>query len=471
MKGIGDHRPLGYSPGVRSRVDAGAPLKAPAIAVEQGRAELSSPQDSVATFRAGPLKPQPLSASQKKALVEGYKTSTLRLAQREAIVVGGGPGGLAAAITLAKMGVKVTVLEARANEAGDKPAHARPHQISLRQDSLDTLKTLGAYDQVMEKSGFVSKEVHIRARDGEQHHEEKVPEGKSHKPTGIGVINPNSLLTDSVSQVRISDIETSLYEQALKHGVEVKSGVQATLTPQAEGNSYSVGIRKVEKDAESGYRPMGETTDLGIPDLVVVADGAGSPTRAALGIGVREESAAKNYLGGHVQKGLGAETRKATVLEPDGSKRHVMGTGHAKYDQTWVSVEITPDEAKLSPKERAQLLADKAQVVMGQEVTTADIGWGAGQLTTVQNRRAERTTAGDNVVLLGDSAGTGSVWVGGGLNLALTTHLSALKNVMTRIQSGSDRGVAMEIYDKTVQWATSVWHKAGAAELGPSLQR
>lgn len=467
MKGIGDHRPLGYTPGVKPRVGDSARPKAPANnIVGQGRGELSAPQDSVAPFRAGPVKPQPLSASQKKVLTENYKTASLQAAQREAIVVGGGPGGLAAAITLAKMGVKVTVLEARANETGDKPAHARPHQISLRQDSLEMLKTLGAYDQVMDRSGFVSKEVHIRDQDGQQHHEEKVPEGKSHKPNGLGVISPKSLLTDSVSQVRISDIETSLYEQALEHGVEVRSGVQATLTPHADGSSYSVGIRRVEKDAESGYRPVGETTELGTPDLVVVADGAGSPTRTALGIGVREESAAKNYLGGHIQKGLGAETRKATIFEPDGSKRHVMGTGHAKYDQTWVSVEITPEEAKLSPKERAQLLADKAQVVMGGDVTTADIGWGAGQVTTVQNRRAERTTAGDNVVLLGDSAGTGSVWVGGGLNLALTTHLSALKNVMTRIQSGSDKAVAMEIYDKTVQWATSTWHKAGAAELG-----
>lgn len=467
MKGIGDYRPIGYNPAIKSRLDKPSVNKAVPDMLPQAGA--SGPTDSVAEFRGGPLKPQ-LSQEQRKALVESFKAESLKSAQKEAIVVGGGPGGLAAAITLAKMGVKVTVLEARANEAGDKPAHARPHQISLRQDSLNTLKNLGAYDQVMEKSGFVDKEVHIKSKDGLHHHEEKIPEAKAHGENKLGLISPNTLLTDSVSQVRISDIETSLYDQAVKHGVEIKSGVQATLAPSADGKSYSVGIQKVQKDAETGYKPVGEMTDLGTPDLVVVADGAGSPTRTSLGIGVIEESASKNYLGGHIQKGLGAETRKATIVEADGSKRHVMGTGHAKYDQTWVSVEITPEEAKMSPKERAQLLADKAQVVMGQEVTTADIGWGAGQLTTVQNRRAEKTTAGDNVVLLGDSAGTGSVWVGGGLNLALTTHLSALKNAMTRIQSGSDRGATMEIYDKTIQWATSVWHKAGAAELGPAPQ-
>ncbi len=461
MTFIGDHRPIAqrFQPTVKVAPKTTLPLSQQAPDALPSDT-VSKSQDTERLFRGGPLKPL-----DKKSLAENYKRESLQNAQKQAVIVGGGPAGLAAAITLAKMGAKVTVLEARANEAGDKPAHARPHQISLRQESLEMLKHLGAYDQVMDKSGFVDKEVHIHA-DGDNHKlTEKKPEAKTHAPLA-NIINPNNLMTDSVSQVRISDVETSLLEQALKHGVEIKAGVQATLTPTVDGVGYSVGIQKVEKDAESGYRPVGEMTDLGVPDLVVVADGAGSPTRAALGIGVIEESKSKNYLGGHVQKGLGAETRKATLVETDGTKRHVMATGHAKYDQTWVSVEISPEEAKLAPKERAKLLADKAQMVMGQEISASDIGWGAGQLTTVQNRRAERTTAGSNVVLLGDSAGTGSVWVGGGLNLALTTHLSALKNAMSRIQAGSDRGATMEIYDKTIQWATSVWHKAGAAELG-----
>jgi 2-polyprenyl-6-methoxyphenol hydroxylase-like FAD-dependent oxidoreductase len=103
---------------------------------------------------------------------------------------------------------------------------------------------------------------------------------------------------------------------------------------------------------------------------------------------------------------------------------------------------------------------------MKQDISTNDIGWGAGQVTTVQNRRADTTTAGDNVVLLGDAAGTGSVWVGGGLNLALTTHLSALEALATRMSLSSDRQTALKIYDQTIQWATTVWHEAGAAELG-----
>lgn len=415
------------------------------------------------TYIPSPSTKNVLSKAERKALIANLSQISEKSALQHAVIVGGGPGGLAAAITLAQMGTKVTVLEIRADEKGEKPQHARPHQISLRQDSLETLKTLGAYEPIIEKSGFVEKEVSIRGHHASPTVAEKTPQPHVSDPDKFMVF-PTMLQSDAVSQVRISDIETALYDRALELGVEVRAGVQATLAPTPDGKSYQVDIQKVENNG-NGFTPTGEVESLGTPDLVVVADGAGSPTRQALGIEVKEESPLKHYLGGHVQKGIQAETRKAAITEQPGFTRHVMGTGHAQYDQTWVSVEITPEEAALSPKERTELLAEKAQYVMGDGITTQDIGWGAGQLTTVQNRRAERTTAGDNVVLLGDAAGTGSVWVGGGLNLALTTHLGALKNLAQRISAGDASGSAMGLYDRSIQWATSEWHKAGAAEL------
>lgn len=420
----------------------------------------SGPQDSSSI--SFPAKTRGVSPK----LRDKWLSQTEKTGAEQAVIIGGGPAGLAAAITLAKRGVDVTVLELRADEKGEKPLHARPHQISLRQDALESLSELGAYDEVIGKSGFVQKESYIQKDDSGTQVQAKKPRPQTVNRDS-SFINPKLLDTDAVSQVRISDVERALYTQAKEMGIKVKAGVNAEL--RKDGNSFAVTAHQVKPNKQGGFDKTGRSEDLGKPDLVVVADGAGSPIRDSLGIKMKDESAAKNYLGGHFQKGLGAVTNKAAVTESEGFTRHVMGTGHAQYDQTWVSVEVTPEEAALSPKERTALLAKKAQHVFpDQKVGVEDVGWGAGQLTTVQNRRAEVTTAGDNTVLIGDSAGTGSVWVGGGLNLALTTHLRALDTLVTNMRTRPDRQENnLKGYDKAVQWATSRWHKAGAAQLGP----
>lgn len=405
----------------------------------------------------------PSARRDKKKLVEKWMADSKEQGIRQAIVIGGGPGGLAAAIALAKKNFDVTVIELRADEKGQKPLHARPHQISLRQTSLDSLKDLGAYEEVISKSGFVEKESVLRVDEHSTQVEKKKPEAVSVRRDGM-YIHPGMLDTDSVSQVRISDVEKALYNEAQKLGIKVQAGHVAEL--KKNGDSYSVSSHQA-KLVGNKVEKTGDSKDYGTPELVIVADGAGSPTRQALGIDVKEESDSKFYLGGHVQKGLGPQTVKVAKREGGQFTRHIMGTGHQKYEETWVSVEITPEEAKLSPQERTELLAKKAQYVFpDRTVTPQDVGWGAGQITTVQNRRAERTTAGDNVVLFGDAAGTGSVWVGGGLNLALTTHLKALEHLVDSLKTtrtGKER--PLQVYNKTIQWATSRWHQAGAAQL------
>lgn len=359
----------------------------------------------------------------------------------------------------------MTVLEMRADEKGQKPLHARPHQISLRQDTLESLKDLGAYNEVIDKSGWATKEQHVKVDGDKRLVEEKTPKAEAGPRDGM-FIHPGMLDNDSVSLVRISDVEKALYKQAKEMGVEVKAGYIGEL--RKEGRSYGVRAEKVRVENGQPVK-LGESEDLGVPDLVVPADGAGSPTRAALGVEVIEESEPRHYLGGHIQKGIGATTTKVEMKESPGFTRHVMGTGHAKYDQTWVSVEVTPEEAALPAEKRKELLAKKAQVVFPEtKIGVDDVGWGAGQLTTVQNRRAATNTVGDNVAFVGDTGGTGSVWVGGGLNLALTTHLRALEKLVdSSRQSNRSTETNLKIYNKTIEWATKRWHKAGAEQLGP----
>ena len=59
--------------------------------------------------------------------------------------------------------------------------------------------------------------------------------------------------------------------------------------------------------------------------------------------------------------------------------------------------------------------------------------------------------------------------MGGGLNLALTTHLKALDRLVTKSKVGlSPRESNFRIYEKTLQWATTAWHNAGADQLNSS---
>lgn len=401
---------------------------------------------------------------------------------KDAVIVGGGPAGLASAIKLAEKGIKVTVIEARAKgESENTPDHARPHHINLRYDAIEALHELGVADDLMQSTGLLDQEEILESRAGasepilvDQRLPLYGPKEQQRKRR-----SPHKWLKDlSASQVRISDVEKALLARAQELGVDIRAGYTAELARPANSDDYSVAIRGVKRSADGGFEATGEAENLGQPGLVVVADGAGSRTREQLGVTVLEESHPTYYLGGHVNADIGAVTRKQRHLEelPNGTEfvRHLMATGHSKYPSSWVSVEVTAKEAReMSRQERVDKFREAAQEVIQSEIKPEDITWGAGQITVVQNRRAEKASVGNNVVLLGDAVGTGSVWVGGGLNLALTTHLDALSQAVDRINSGTrPRASALNTYNGTVQWALSAWHQEGEAEIfGPAEDR
>lgn len=348
-----------------------------------------------------------------------------------ALVIGGGPAGLAAAIKLAERGMQVVILEMRS------PNYSRPHHLNAREDTLHSLRDLGVYEQVRQASGW------------EEH---PVCESKWQPLHGQADL---TLSEASVGQVRISDVERALFEKSKSMGVLFLEGQTAELQAQPDG-LFSVNSQPV-----SG----GPAESMGTPDLVVVADGANSPTRRALGIEFLEESSPRYYLGALIDKPIGPDFRKVGVH--DGNQLlHMMATGHSKYPSTWISVEGDASLQTMSAQERDLYLADRGSVLMNQRLTPEDIGWGAGQMTIVQNRRAEECTAGGNVVLIGDALRTGSVWVSGGLNLALTTDVYNLEQAVDNINiRGLTREQALADYDIRSTLATKAWHVAGSDEL------
>lgn len=348
-----------------------------------------------------------------------------------ALVIGGGPAGLAAAIKLAERGMQVVILEMRS------PNYSRPHHLNAREDTLHSLRDLGVYEQVRQASGW------------EEH---PVCESKWEPLHGQADL---TLSEASVGQVRISDVERALFEKSRSMGVLFLEGQTAEL--QAGGD----GMYSVVAQAVAG----GPAEPMGTPDLVVVADGANSPTRRALGIEFIEESSPRYYLGALIDKPIGPNFRKVG-LHHGNQLIHMMATGHSKYPSTWISVEGDARLQTMSAEERDRYLAERGSVLLNQTITPQDIGWGAGQMTIVQNRRAQECTAGGNVILIGDALRTGSVWVSGGLNLALTTDVYNLEQVVDNINiRGLSREQALADYHIRSTLATKAWHVAGSDEL------
>jgi 2-polyprenyl-6-methoxyphenol hydroxylase-like FAD-dependent oxidoreductase len=354
-----------------------------------------------------------------------------RRAIETALIIGGGPAGLAAAIKLAERGMQVAILEMRS------PDYSRPHHLNAREDTLHSLRDLGVYEQVRQASGW------------EEH---PVCESEWQPLHGQADL---TLKEASVGQVRISDVERALYEKSQRMGILFLEGQTAQLQAEANG-MYSVNSQPVAG---------GPAESMGQPDLVVVADGANSPTRRALGIEFVDESSPRYYLGGLINKSIGPDFRKVGLH--DGNQLvHMMATGHSKYPSTWISVEGDESLKTMSTEERDRYLAERGSILMNQKITPEDIGWGSGQMTVVQNRRAAEATAGENVVLIGDALRTGSVWVSGGLNLALTTDVYNLEQVVDHINiRGLTREQALHDYDIRSTLATKAWHEAGSDEL------
>jgi len=371
-----------------------------------------------------------LSATPPQFLFPTVADSTHREIEN-AMVIGGGPAGLAAAIKLAERGIQVVVLEMRT------PDYSRPHHLNAREDTIHSLRDLGVYEQIRQSSGW---------------HEHPVCESTWTPLHGQADL---TLAGESVGQIRISDVERALYAKTQSLGVLFLEGQTAQLAAGPDG-MYSITAQSVAG---------GPAEAMGQPDLVVVADGSNSATRKALGIPFLEESSPRYYLGALVNKPIGPDFRKMGMHEGD-ELFHMMATGHSKYPSTWISVEGSPSLQELSPEERNRYLAERGSVLIGQKIAPEDIGWGSGQITVVQNRRAEECTAGSNVLLVGDALRTGSVWVSGGLNLALTTDIYNLEQVVDSINiQGRSREDALETYDWRSTMATKAWHVAGSDEL------
>jgi len=202
-----------------------------------------------------------------------------------ALVVGGGVGGMSAAIALRKHGVEVTLIDA------DPQWRVYGAGISVTGVSLRAFEDLGVLDEVR-KRGHVGAGLRGRTPDGKVLFETPLPENPAPVQQSGGIMRPvlHEILSNSVRQ----------------HGVTVRLGVRAQTFEQDSG-----GVKVTFDDGSSARF-----------DLVIGADGIYSQTRQMIfpaapkpqftGQGCwrvvaprpPEVDRAEMYLGGPVKLGL-----------------------------------------------------------------------------------------------------------------------------------------------------------------------
>lgn len=347
--------------------------------------------------------------------------------------------------------MKVTVLELR-------DSYQRPVHLNLRQPALDRLGELGVSSEAIAAFGQSIGEQRVSAGAGliSSELDWLLAEGGKHTAS-----TPAELMdTSIVTQAGTRDLEQALAATAAELGVEVISRSRALLAPISGSSKMSL-VRQ-SADDPNRLQPMG------VPPLVVVADGANSSTRQQLGIDFRPETTATYFVGGHLAVGVGPLVRKMVYNTEDGFRQHLMVAGHVKRDESWCLIEVEPEHRDLQGAELLEYFARNASRVVGQQVTPETVTWGGQALSLVQNRKASETAPADNVVLLGDSARAGFAWSSGGANLALTYDIDNLLAYVDALEGGVEPGQARAQYAQRCDGISEAWLEPSRSEFGQS---
>ncbi|MFF5437829.1 FAD-dependent oxidoreductase [Streptomyces achromogenes] len=168
---------------------------------------------------------------------------------RTVLVIGGGAAGNAVTVLLRRAGLRVELVEAKA----DWNATAGSG-ITLQGNALRVLRALGVWERVA-KAGFAFDSAGLTAPDGTVLHVARdLRTGGDDLPATVGIERPR------LQRILIDAVRAS--------GAGVRLGTRA---------------EALEQDGDGVRVRFGDGTE-GRYDLVIAADGLGSATRAAIGI-------------------------------------------------------------------------------------------------------------------------------------------------------------------------------------------
>lgn len=382
------------------------------------------------------------------------------------VVSGLSASGVAAAMVAANAGYQVIGYEARSE-------YTRNIQWTARQCIIDTLALI---NQDM-SDRFVTQVIRPISIETDL---------VDSKPKTILQLNPprrgdpaevpntpgNMLNQDTVMILQTKMVERFLMSELQKvPNVHIQVGKTIQLRP--EGNQYAI-------------------ENLGTPDLVVVAEGSGSKTRKALGIPHAPTSRTRLQIAGElmIERNGGLSFNEEHIIDADGKPNILLtsaistqGSG-ANWTVTDVPPHVNLEPKGLTPgteeyKVKKQALVNEyyigalARVLQKSpsEIRRLKIN-GPIENTpptpfSLQQNMSKTAVYGTNTVAIGDTVGNAHWNVGGGVHIAIVSHIRRLSELIFDLEIGRDRLEALSDYDEKVKLDSLEWGRRGIVDFYP----
>lgn len=438
-----------------------------------------------------------LSQTRSDLLADGFdpvKAVVPKTAAKPPVVVSGGSNsGMATAFALAKMGEKVVLVEAR-------PNHTRDIRFGSRQGMVDVLCML---DPKL-ATEFESRMAKLESMKGFTAGGGPAPDhqwsAEQLKPDGARVPRSGAeLMAGGSGWVAIAREFESLIEAHVKATFPGEiTFVQGKLhaVKQPDGNmAWDIEKTAPTKDSPGVYEPLPGGIN---PSMVVVAEGAGSATRAALEIDTAPTTPQQWWTAGvigttdkHVETPGNATLREyydeTTVKDASGASHRETQWASMISDGSkgsWVLVQMPPGfgaDPKRPQSEindyyfkRAALVMDTSEDSLRAAGATGPIAMPNSQPTAFPLQgKASREAAkllpnGTIVAMIGDAVQTSTFQAGGGMNTAVSEVLPVL-TLMADLQSGVKPQKAVDRFEASVFERGGAWSAAGIEYFYPRM--
>ena len=396
------------------------------------------------------------------------------------MVSGLGPNGVAAALELFNRGYRVMVVEKRQR-------FTRPIHLHLRETYLNDIRRLSPelYKRLMAIATPILENSRLAGQASDpvpNHIQDRRATPRRGQPCPVW----SRLSSPPQRHVRLDKTESLYYEYlkslaaAPSSSLSIRRGSVLCLEPADDGY-YRVVLQ---------HGMAGETESLGVPDLVVIAEGGKSASVRQLALESMRFSYPKYFMSAHIPVPFGPRTRRLDTnveelvegTEVASTEVSLWASGHGDSDEgTWVVIEV-PEALLNQPSERAEEYFVKgAMLLMSESETT---------FSAQQLRRRIRATldkgallsrkrgsnlrgmdaaakspfagtfkfeqqclrypaAGKNVVILGDAAGMGHHALSSGLEMG-AHDLGALGVLCEELAQAKDPEDCIKTYAESV---------------------